>query len=101
MKNLDPAWIVRLSDSGKACYDAIVAMDLKALAESLNECSRAWAAILPQVYEHPAIKADLRGLLAGYAAEYPGAMYSGCGGGYIIVASDEPPLGSARITVRV
>ncbi len=99
-KRLDPSWIARLGASGSACYDAIVAMDLHALGESLNECSRAWGAILPQVYEHPAIKADLRGLLAAYVAEYPGAMYSGCGGGYVIVASEEPPAGSARVSVR-
>ena len=73
VKNLDPAWVARLGASGRACYDAIVAMDLGALGESLNECSRAWDAILPQVYEHPAIKTDLRGLLAAYAAEYSGS----------------------------
>lgn len=100
VKNLEPAWVARLGLSGKACYDAIVAMDLAALGESLNECSRAWATILPQVYEHPAITIDLRGLLAAYAAEYPGAMYSGCGGGYIIVASEMAPAGSSRISVR-
>jgi hypothetical protein len=43
---------------------------------------------------------DLRGLLAAYSAEYPGAMLSGCGGGYVIVASDTPPPGSSRIAVR-
>lgn len=100
-KHLEPAWIARLSASGEACYDAIVARDLAALGASLNECSLAWGAILPQVFVHPAIKTDLRGLLAGYASEYPGAMYSGCGGGYVIVASGEPPPGSARISVRV
>ena len=28
-------------------------------------------------------------------------MYSGCGGGYLIVASEDPPPGAARISVRV
>jgi hypothetical protein len=100
VKQLDPGWIARLGASGRACYDAIVAMDLAALGESLNECSRAWAAVLPQVYEHPAITADLHGLLSGYTAAYPGAMFSGCGGGYIIVASEDAPPGSSRISVR-
>jgi hypothetical protein len=31
---------------------------------------------------------------------YPGAMTSGCGGGYVIVASEEAPAGSSRIAVR-
>ena len=100
-KNLDPAWVSRLGASGAACYGAIVAMDLAALGESLNESSRAWRAILPNIYEHDTIEGDLWGLLEGYMAGYPGAMQSGCGGGYIIVAADAPPPGSARITVRV
>ena len=100
VKRLDPAWIARLGASGRACYDSIVAMDLRALGESLNEGSRAWDAILPQVFEHPTISVDLRVLLAAYAAECPGAMLSGCGGGYVIVASDEPPAGSAGVRVR-
>jgi hypothetical protein len=100
IQRLDPAWIARLGASGRACYDAIVAMDVAALGESLNECSRAWAAILPQVFEHPTITLDLRGILAAYAAEYPGAMLSGCGGGYVIVTSETPPPGSSRIVVR-
>jgi hypothetical protein len=100
-KNLDPGWVKRLGDCGSACYDAIVDMDLTALGESLKENSYAWRAILPAVYEHETLRGDLWDLLEGYMAEYPGAMQSGCGGGYIIVASDEPPAGSSRITVRV
>ncbi len=100
IKRLDPAWIARLSASGRACFDAIVAMDLATLGESFNECSRAWDAILPQVFAHPTINVDLKGLLAAYAAEYPGAMMSGCGGGYVIVASETPPPGSSRVVVR-
>jgi hypothetical protein len=38
--------------------------------------------------------------VAAYAAEYPGAMLSGCGGGYVVVASEEPPAGSGSISVR-
>ena len=100
IKRLDPAWVARLSASGRACYDAIVAMDLDALGESLNECSRAWDAMLPQVFEHPTISTDLKALLAGYAADYPGAMMSGCGGGYVVIASETPPPGSSRVVVR-
>jgi hypothetical protein len=100
VKRLEPGWIARLGASGRACYDAILAMDLAGLGESLNECSRAWDAILPQVFEHPTIGIDLRGLREAYAAANPGAMFSGCGGGYLIVAAEEPPAGSARIAVR-
>jgi hypothetical protein len=100
-KHLDPAWVARLARSGRACYEAIAAMDVAALGASLNETSRAWRAILPNVYEHRTIKSDLWALLEGYMEAYPGAMQSGCGGGYVIVASDVTPPGSAPITVRV
>ena len=59
--------------SGRACYDAIVAMDLDALGESLNECSRAWEPSCPSVYGTRTIKIDLRGLLAAYTAGVPGS----------------------------
>jgi hypothetical protein len=101
IKRLDPAWIARLGASGRACYESIQAMDVHALGASLNECSLAWDAILPRVFVHPTITIDLRELRAAYAAEYPGAMYSGCGGGYLIVASEDPPPGAGSISVRV
>lgn len=101
IKHLEPAWVKRLGDSGRRCYDAIVATDLAALGESLNETSRAWRAILPNIFEHETLRDDLWGLLSGYMSAYPGAMQSGCGGGYVIVASEQPPPGSSRISVRV
>jgi hypothetical protein len=100
IRNLEPASIARLGASGRACFEAITAMDVDALGASLDETSRAWHEILPQIYEHPSISIDLLGLQRAYAAMYPGAMLSGCGGGYLVVASEEPPAGSATISVR-
>lgn len=100
VQRLDPAWIGRLGASGRACYDAIVAREVDALGETFNETSRAWAAILPGIFEHPTISIDFPGLLAAYSADYPGAMLSGCGGGYVVVASQDPPPGSFRVSVR-
>ena len=56
---------------------------------------------LPHVVRHPLIRLDLMALLKAYQRQYPGAMYSGCGGGYLIVASDEPVPGAFKINVRV
>jgi hypothetical protein len=99
-RHLDPRWIARLGASGRACFDAIVSMDVAALGASLNETSHAWRAILPQVFEHPTITVDLTALLDVYASAFPGAMLSGCGGGYIVVASEVAPPGSATVMVR-
>jgi hypothetical protein len=99
-KNMDPEWVRRLGQSGKDCFDAIAGKDLNALGASMNECMQCWEALLPDVVYHHTLTVDLKAMLNHYQARYPGAMYSGCGGGYVIVASGEPPPGSARISVR-
>ena len=99
-KHLDSEWVRRLARSGRDCFDAIVARDVAALGASLVECSAAWDALLPDTLAHPTIAIDLRQLLAAYQAAYDGAMYSGCGGGYLVVASESEVPGSSRVSVR-
>ena len=101
IKNLDAAWIRRLGQSGVDCYAAILARDAQALGASFNECMQCWAAILPDTVRHPTIKMDLVGLLEYYQSRYPGAMYSGCGGGYLYVVSEKPVAGALRVNVRL
>ncbi len=100
VKNLDPEWIRRLGQSGKDCYDAILARDVKGLGASMNECMGCWEAILPHVVRHPTVTVDLVGIMQAYQSEYPGAMYSGCGGGYLYVVSDKPVPGGFQVKVR-
>jgi hypothetical protein len=101
VKNLDPAWIQRLGATGQECFDAIVARDAQALGASMNACMECWETLLPQTVQHPAITTDLKGLLAYYQSRYCGAMYSGCGGGYLFVVSTEPVPGAFQINVRI
>jgi len=56
--------------------------------------------LLPRVVAHPLIRIDLKKLLKVYQRCYPGAMFSGCGGGYLIVASREKVPGSLQVQVR-
>jgi hypothetical protein len=100
-KNLDPDWIKRLGDSGKACFTAIVKKDADVLGKSMNETMRCWGAILPHTVHHPLIKVDLVKMLAFYQSRYYGAMYSGCGGGYFYIVSDEPVPGTFKVRVRI
>jgi hypothetical protein len=99
-RNLDPKWIERLGETGKRCFNAILTKDRKALGASMNECMECWAMILPQTVRHPTITVDLVGILNYYQSRYAGAMYSGCGGGYLFVVSDEPVPGGIRVKVR-
>ena len=101
VKNLEPKWVARLGQSGRDCYDAIVKMDAPALGASLNLNMRCWETLLPQTVRHPVLRADLMPLLRAYQKQYLGVMYSGCGGGYLIVVSNKPVPSAFRVNVRV
>lgn len=99
-RNLSPEWVARLGRSGRECFDAIMARDLAALGRAMNECMECWATLLPQTVRHPTIKTDLWALLRRYQQAYPGAMYSGCGGGYLYVASDSTVPDAFQVPLR-
>jgi hypothetical protein len=101
IKTLEAEWARRLGQSGKNCYAAILAQDVRALGASMNECMLCWEALLPNTMSHPTLTVDLKGILAYYQAHYAGAMYSGCGGGYLFVAADEDVPGAFRVKVRI
>jgi cytidyltransferase-like protein len=97
LKNLEPEWIRRLGQSGKMCFEAIVGKDLGALGASMNLCMECWERLLPGTVRHPALTVDLGALLRHYQGRYAGAMYSGCGGGYLYVVSDEVVAGARQV----
>ncbi len=99
-KNLEPTWISRLGQTGKDCFEAIIAKDAPGLGNSMVECMNYWEQILPGTVRHPSITIDLLAILAHYQKKYYGAMYSGCGGGYIYVVSDEPVPGGFQVKIR-
>lgn len=99
-RNLDPRWIARLGRSGRDCYGAIVRKDAAALGASMNECMVCWETILPNVVRHASLAVNLTGLLRHYQERSHGAMYSGCGGGYLYVISEEPVPGAFSVRVR-
>ena len=101
VKHLDPKWVARLGQSGRDCYDAILRMDATALGASLNLNMKCWETLLPHVVRHPRLRVELLPLLQAYQRQYLGAMYSGCGGGYLIVVSNEPVPGAFKVNVRV
>ena len=101
VKNLDPKWVAKLGQSGNDCFNAIVKTDAKALGASLNLNMKCWEKLLPHVVRHPLLRVDLIPILQAYQKQYLGAMYSGCGGGYLIVVSNKPVPGSFKVNVRV
>jgi hypothetical protein len=100
VRNFEPEWVGRLGESGNACYESILNMDAAGLGAALNLTMKCWETLLPHVVRHPLIRLDLCSLLTAYQEEYLGAMYSGCGGGYLIVVSENPVPGSFTVDVR-
>ncbi len=101
IKNFTPEWVSKLGKTGQDCYDAILKKDVKALGASLNDCMECWYTLLPGTLEHHTLKIDLVKLLKFYQSKYAGAMYSGCGGGYLYVISDEPVPGGFQVKIKV
>ncbi len=99
-KHLEPEWVRRLGQTGKDCYDSILAQDAHGLGRSMNECMECWERLMPHIVRHPKIEVDLTRILGYYQSRYPGAMYSGCGGGYLYVVSEEPVPGGISVQVR-
>jgi hypothetical protein len=60
-----------------------------------------WETILPATVRHRTISLDLMAILGYYQKRYYGAMYSGCGGGYLYIVSEEPVPGGFQVRVRV
>ena len=99
--NILEDWILRLGQTGKACYEAIISKDPFALGASMNECMLCWQKILPYTVQHPLIDIDLLEILSAYQKDTCGAMYSGCGGGYLYIVSDHPIQNSFKVNVRL
>lgn len=100
VKRLEPKWVARLGRTGMDCFDAIKKMNADALGASLNETMRCWEKLLPHIIAHPLIKIDVKAILRIYQRRFPGAMFSGCGGGYPIVVSEDPVPGAFKVKVR-
>ena len=100
-KNLHPEWIQRLGQTGKDCFDAIVNKDPAALGASMNDCMVCWQNILPNTVQHPLIDIDLLDILVSYQKKNFGAMYSGCGGGYLYIISDHLISNGFKIKIRL
>lgn len=99
-KHLDPEYIAMLGKSGRDCYSAIIHRDINALGASMNLTMTCWERLLPCTLRHPALRVDLMALYSHYRDRYPGAVFSGCGGGYLYVASETPVPGSLQIQIR-
>jgi hypothetical protein len=74
---------------------------VESLGASFNLCSSAWRKMLPAIFEHPTIQVPVMKRLRHYQRMHAGAMPSGCGVGYIYVASSSPVEGGFQVKVNL
>ena len=93
-KRLTVKWVKVLGQAGDLCWESILKMNLQHLGESLTLTLEAWKHLLPCTILPETLK-DLESV-----SSYPGAIFSGSGGGYLIVASDKKINGAFKIKIR-
>lgn len=94
--NLEKNLVRELGETGKLCWESIVKKDVAKLGESLTNTLYLWRKMLPLTVPDRVL-AELE---TNYLREFPGAITTGCGGGYVIVVSEKEVKGAIKIKVR-
>jgi hypothetical protein len=95
--HLEKTYIKELADSADLCWEGILRKDVASLGKGLTGTYLAWKKILPLTVPDDVLKE----LETNYFPFYPGAITSGSGGGYVIVASEKKVVpGGIKIKVR-
>jgi cytidyltransferase-like protein len=95
-KHLEKQLIRELGEAGDMCWEAIRRKDIIGLGKSLTNTFFSWKKILPYTVPDWVMK-EMETL---YFPNYPGAITSGSGGGYVIVASEKDIEGAVKIKIR-
>jgi len=93
--HLEKLFVRELGEAGDLCWEAIISKDISKLGKALTDTLLAWKKILPlTVPDWVMNEMDTK-----YFPNYPGAITSGSGGGYVIVASEKQVEGAIKIKV--
>lgn len=96
VKDLQMSYVKELGESGDACWESILKKDVQGLGKSMTRSFLAWRKLLPCTVPDPVWQE----VETRYLLRYPGAITSGSGGGYVLVASENEIEGAIRITVK-
>jgi len=96
LKNLELPIVKELAHAGNNCYDSILKKDVNGLGKSMTETFLAWRKMLPYTVPDWVMEE----MESKYLYDFPGAITSGCGGGYVVVASEAPIEGAIKIKVK-
>lgn len=95
-KHLSESIVKELGESGDKCWESIIRKDVMGLGLAMKGTFLAWKKMLP--YTVP--DWVLQEMETNYFPYYPGAITSGSGGGYVMVASEKEVPGAVKIRVR-
>jgi hypothetical protein len=95
-KHLEKSLIKELGEAGGLCWDSILEKDIRGLGKGLTDTFLSWKKILPNTVPDWVMKE----METKYFPNYPGAITSGSGGGYVIVVSEKEIEGALKIRVR-
>jgi len=96
MKNLKRTFVKELGESGDLCWESILKKDIHGLGKAMTNSFLAWKKMLPCTIPDWV----MHEMETKYLPNYPGAITSGSGGGYVMVASEKEIEGSIRIKVK-
>jgi cytidyltransferase-like protein len=96
VKHLDREFVKKLGNSGNECWESIINKDICGLGKAMTNSFFAWRKILPNTVPDYIMNE----MATKYISNYPGAITSGSGGGYVVVATERNIKGAIRIKVK-
>jgi len=96
VKNLDKQYVKELGDAGNLCWESILKRDVIGLGRSMTQSFLSWKKMLPNTVPDWVLEE----MTTQYFPFYPGAITSGSGGGYIVVASEKEVKGSVNVKIK-
>ncbi len=94
--HLEEPLIKELGESGEDCWKSILKKDVIGLGKAVKTTFLSWSKILPLTVPDWVMNE----METKYFPNYPGAITSGSGGGYVIVVSDRTVGNAIRIKIR-
>ena len=92
-QNITPGGVSKLATAAETCWEGIVRKDIRKFGAGLTGTHEAWAEILPLTTNK-----RIEDEMARHKCH--GRVTSGCGGGYIVMASEDDVPGGFRVKVR-
>lgn len=95
-----------LAEASEAAWEAILAMDAPKLGKALSDTMDAWGVMLPYTTDpylgkDASKSAQLREFVQKYDRPHThGCLFSGAGGGFLMVVSDTPVAGGMKMAIN-